>query len=294
MWFIFALLTSLCYAAYYICNQNSKLNANIFIVYRGFIAALVILPFALCMAPSFAWQFFLIAAMQGMAVSYLDFNIYKLFQKYGAETVSSIQPLSVLITFIFWIVVRPAILVSYMENVERFALIVLSITAIVFAVMKYREQPFVLACLRALIPLLLIFSFIDVTNKLIMEYANNHLLSATIYRVLIVSSIVGFVNLGVCFKKGITTSELFNRKNVVRAWFVLLQPLSMMLVNFSVFHAENPAYTSAIIYLSVIWILVFNKVCQYLGLPVNYKQVARKWIILLIAATIVLILTTTK
>ena len=294
MWFIFAVLTSICYATYYLCNQNSKLNANIFIVYRGFVAALAVLPFTLFMAPSFAWPFFLIAGVQGLAVSYLDYNSYKLFQKYGAEAVSSIQPLSVLITFVFWLLVRPAVLVSYMQNVERFILIVAAVMAIVFAVMKYRQQPFVLGCLKAMVPLLLIFSFIDVTNKLIMEYAGDHLLAATIYRVLIVSSIVGFINLGICHHRGIAVSEIFKKENFLAAWFLLLAPLNMMFVNFSVLYAENPAYTSAVVYLSVIWILLFNKIRQFLGFSANYHPIARKWIVLLIAATVVLILATAK
>lgn len=294
MWFIYALATSLCYAIYYIGNQNSRLSPHLFITYRGFIPALIILPITLFMAPNFAWPFFLIATVQGIAVSYLDYNIYKLFQKFGAEAVSSIQPLSVLITFVFWLIIRPSLLVTYMENPWRFALIMLSVLTIVFAVIKYRQQPFVLSCLRDMVPLLLIFSLIDITNKLIMEYANHHLLAATLYRVLIVSTIVGLVNLFTGLRQGLKTSELFKKENILASWFMLLIPFNMILVNFSVFYADNPAYTSAVIYLSVIWILLFNKVRQYLGLPTKGEPIAGRWIVLLVAATMLLIILTSR
>ena len=294
MWFIFALATSICAACYYICNQNCKLSPGIFIVYRGFIAALAVLPFAVFIVPNFAWPFFLIATLQGVAVSYLDYNIYKLFRKYGAEAVSSIQPLSVLVTFVLWLIIRPSLLFLYMENLWRFAIIVLCISSIVYAVMKYRRQPFVFACLRQMLPLLLICSFIDITNKLIMEYTNNHLWQASLYRVLIVSSVVGFINLGFSLKQGVKLKTLLKKENIIAAWFVLLQPFSMMLINFSAHFAENPAYSSVVVYLSVVWILLFNKICQFFGRPQNYKQIEKKWIILLLAATMILIIVTAK
>ena len=292
MWFIYALAASFCSAFYYICNQNSILNPKLFIIYRGFIPVFLILPITLFMPPNFQWPFFLIATIQGFAVSYLDYKIYKLFQKYGAETVSSIQPLSVLITFVFWLVIRPSLLVVYMENLWNFSLIVLSILAIVYSVMKYRQQTFVLACLHDMVPLLLIFSLIDITNKLIMEYANHNLLAATIYRVLIVSSIVGLVNLGTGLQRDLKITDLFKKENISAAWFTLLIPISMILVNFSALYADNPAYTSAVIYLSVIWILLLNKISRYFSLPTNYKPIGRKWIILLVIATMTLIITT--
>lgn len=292
MWFIYALATSICAAVYYICNQNCKLSPHLFIIYRGFIPALIILPITLFLSPNFEWPFFLIAILQGFGVSYLDYHIYKLFQKYGAESVASVQPLSVLITFVFWLLIRPSLLVTYMENMWHFALIVLAVLCIVYAVMKYRQQPFVLSCLRDMIPLLLIFSLIDVTNKLIMEYTNNHLLAATIYRVLIVSAMVGFVNLGVGFRCGIKASDLFKKENISATWFFLFIPISMMLINFSAFHADNPAYASAVIYMSVIWILLFNKILQYFGFSTKGDPIAKRWIVLLVVATMLLIILT--
>ncbi|MBP5352986.1 MAG: hypothetical protein J6Y91_04400 [Alphaproteobacteria bacterium] len=294
MWCIFAIATSICYACYYLCNQHSKLNPNIFIVYRGFIPALAVLPALLWFAPQFAWPFFAIAVIQGIAVSYLDYNIYKLFQKFGAEMISSIQPLAVLITFIFWLVVKPAILTSYMADIGRFAAIILAVLSIVLAVMKYRQQALAVSCLKSMLPLLLIFSFIDVTNKIIMTYANGHLLAATVYRVLIVSLIVGFVNLGICYRRHISVAQLFKKENLLAAWFLLLAPLNMILVNFSVHYAENPAYTSAMTYLSVIWIMLFNKIGQHFGFKQKYQPIAKRWIILLLAATAVLIIATAK
>ena len=292
MWFIFALATSICAACYYLCNQNCKLKPDIFIVYRGFIVALLVLPITLFIAPSFAWPFFLIAILQGFAVSYLDYNIYKLFQKYGAEAVSSIQPLSVLLTFVLWLIIRPDLLFLYMENIKRFIIIVLCISAIVYAVMKYRRQSFVFACLCQMVPLLLICSFIDITNKLIMEYTNNHFLQASLYRVLIVSSVVGFVNLGLVTRQGTKIKTLLKKENILASWFVVLLPFSMVLINFSAYFAENPAYSSVIVYLSVVWILLFNKIRQFFGRPQKYKTIEKKWIILLLAATMILVIVT--
>lgn len=127
-----------------------------------------------------------------------------------------------------------------------------------------------------------------------MEYANNHLLAATCYRVLIVSATIGFINLIAGHKQHMIIKQLLNIKNIMAAWFITLIPISMILVNFSVFYAVNPAYTSAIIYLSVIWILLFSKISQYFGFSTNNKPIAKKWIVLLVISTMTLIIATSK
>ena len=45
MWFVYTLLTSFFVAAYYFGNQVAKLDAKVFMFYRGAVPALVFLPF---------------------------------------------------------------------------------------------------------------------------------------------------------------------------------------------------------------------------------------------------------
>lgn len=292
MWYSFALLTSLLYAFYYIYNQNSKLKAEIFIIYRGFLAALAATPLALFYHYTFPWQFYAIVLFQGVMISYMDYKYFQAFHKFGAENVNAVKPLTVLITFILWLVLRPSIIKVYLAAPVRSVVIVMALMAIIYAVMNYRRQKIGKNCLQEVVPLLFLSSVIDISNKLIMEYAEGHLLILTFHRVAFTGWIIGGVNLFINRHKNICLKELLNFKNMRQGAFIILLVLSMITINLSMHYTPNPAYTSAIIYLSVVWIMLINKMRRYWGKKTPYQNIALKWILLLLFAAMTLVIAT--
>ena len=99
MWIIFGIITSLVGAIYSICNQNSKLKPEIFMVYRGLLVAAITTPLALVYFHIFPWQFYAISIFQGISISFLDYKYFKAYHKFGAENVSATNPLGVFIIF---------------------------------------------------------------------------------------------------------------------------------------------------------------------------------------------------
>lgn len=291
MWFVFAILTSLTYAVYHICNQYSKLNADIFIIYRGFLTALAATPLALIYFHIFPWQFYAIAAFQGITISYMDYKYFQAFHKFGAENVNAVRPLTVFIIFMFWLIVKPSMIETYLTAPVQSAVIMASLTGIILAVMKYRNQHIGKQCLREIFPLLLLSSAIDVSNKLIMEYNDGYLLALTIHRVAFTGWIIGGINLLLNYRK-IYLRDLVNLKNIQSGSFLIFLILSMVLINFAMYYTINPAYTTAITYLSVIWIILINKIGHYFGKGVSYPHIALKWILLLLFSAVVLIIAT--
>ncbi len=292
MWFIFALAVSWFNAFYYVGNQNSRLKPTLYIIYRGFITAAFVLPALFFITYDFQWQFFALVIIQGLAISFVDLKYFHAFQKFGAETVCSIKPLTVLFTFGLWLVIKPYMWAYYLATPGRSILIIGSIVAIVYATFKYRTHPVGLRCFTQMLPLLILSSVIDTSNKIIMEYANGHLLSAALWRVFVTGLIIGSVNLYVAEKHNVKTREIIKWKNIRKGLYIILLAISMITVNFSLYYAANPAYTSAIIYTSVIWIMIINYIQKLLGRKKSYKQIAKKWIFTLLIATIILIIST--
>lgn len=288
MWVFFALLTSLINAVYYIFNQDSRLKPSLFMVYRGYYLALAATPLALCFWHTFPWQFYMIALMQGLLISYSDFKYFQAFQKFGAENVTSINPLTVIIMFFIWFIFAPEMILSYLSTPLRTFLIMASILIIVISVMKYRAQPIGLKCFRFMAPILLISSLINISNKIIMQYADFHLLTATITRVALTGLVIGTINLFYGLKHNLQTKDIIAIKNLKRGLFILLLALSMICLNFSMHYTEHPAYTSAIIYLSVVWIILINKIRTLSGYKLPYQKLQKKWIFALLIATVVL------
>ena len=294
MWLIFALITSVLYALYHICNQESKLKAEIFIIYRGFIAALAATPLAIIYHYIFPWQFYAIILFQGITISYMDYKYFQAFHKFGAENVNSIRPLTVMITFTLWLIIEPSIIGQYLSNPLRSIIIIASLIGIMYAVMNYQHQKIGKESLKFMVPLLFLSSLIDTSNKLITNYAEGHLLALTFHRIAFTGWIIGCINLFLNRHKNIKIKELIDIKNIYRGSFILVLIVSMITINFAMHYTPNPAYTSAITYLSVIWIMLINKYIAYSKKKKHYQKIALKWILLLLGAAIILILATAE
>ena len=292
MWFIFAFLNSWIYAIYYLCNQNSKLTPQQFIIYRGFIAAFAATPFMLLYPSVFPLMFYIIVLFQGIIISYMDRKYFEAFRRFGAENVNAIRPLTVAITFISWLLIDPTVFFAYLETPYRTSIISLSIMVIIISVIKYRGHAVGLSCFQKVFPLLLLSSLVDMSNKLIMDYTNGHLYIAAIYRVGLTGWIIGFINLFTNCKNKTDYIQIFKLKNLVKGLFILWLVLSMVILNLAMFYTSHPAYCSAVFYLSVVWIVLINKINNLRGKVGPYQSLDKKWIFSLLFATIILVLIT--
>lgn len=65
MWVVLALLSAVLSAIYYLSAQNIKLDVNTFMVYRGWIVALLLLPLLAFNPVIFSNAFYIMAICQG-------------------------------------------------------------------------------------------------------------------------------------------------------------------------------------------------------------------------------------
>lgn len=292
MWVIFALLTSMISAFYTLCNQNSRLKAEVFIVYRGLFVALAATPLALAYFHIFPWQFYAIAVFQGLCISYLDYKYFQICQKFGAENVKGLWPLTVFIVFVFWLLLEPDTIVIYIEAPVRSFIIIASMMLMIYAMTKSRNSKIGKVFLKEVLPLLCLSSIIDISNKSIMAYNDGYLLPLTFHRVAITGFIIGGINLLLNSKKIGLYKELIKPKNILGGSFVVLIVLMMIFVNLAMHYTPNPAYVSAISLLSVVWIVAFNKIRNLFGVKIIYQSIGLKWILLLLFSAVILIFAT--
>lgn len=294
MWVIFGIITSLINATYYICNQNSKLKPEIFMIYRGFLVALASTPLALLFFHIFPWQFYAIALFQGICVSYSDYKYFNAYHKFGAENVNATGPLKVFIVFTLWMILSPSIVYIYIKTPIRTFIILLSIIAMVYAVTQYYKQKIGKSCLKEMFPLLCLSAVIDISNKFITEYSEGYLLTLTFHRVAITGYIIGFINLFFNYHKIKDYRELLNIKNIQKSWFIILLVLSMIFINLSMYYTPNPAYISVLLFLSIVWVICINRITILRGKKVPYTNIRLRWIFLLLFSAIILIIATNQ
>ena len=292
MWVLFALAASVLNAFYYLSIQNAKINANVFMVYRGFMVVLFLLPVLLFFPARFSPNFYLMSALQGCIVAYTDYLSFRVNKNYGSETVSSITPLSVIIVFVAWCFINPATFFKYLDNPIKSFFIVCSLLGVVWALLNYRKTPLTKKAFLLLIPVLILSSTISILNKLIMSYSGENPVLCACWRVLILSSIIGVVHLYIYTKKKLPIRALFELKNIQKGCVLILLLTVLVLKSLAMLYTLNPAYVSCIVYLTAVWIMVLSYQFNTLKFKRQHRQSSKKYEIVFIVSVIALILLT--
>ncbi len=292
MWVLFALAASVLNAFYYLSLQNTKINANVFMVYRGFMVALLLLPILLFFPVRFSPNFYLMSVLQGVIVAYTDYLSFRVNKNYGSETVSSITPLSVIIVFVAWCFINPKTFLKYLDNPIKSLCIIASLLGVVWALLNYRKTPLTKKAFLLLIPVLVLSSSISVLNKLIMSYSGENPVLCACWRVLILSSIIGVVHFYIYTKKKLPIRALFELKNLQKGSVFVLLLTVLVLKSLAMLYALNPAYVSCIVYLTAVWIMFLSYRFDRLKFKRQHCQSSKKYEILFIVSVIALVLLT--
>lgn len=292
MWVLFAVVVSIFNAIYYICSQNIRLQPSVFMIYRGIVVALMALPFLFFYDVITAWQFYGIAILQGTITAYNDFRTLKAQKKYGAETVSSITPMSVGLVFTIWCFLEPIIVLKYMESPIKSLMILVAMFGIVFALTQYRKVKVTKEAFVYLLPVMFLSSVISIFNKTIMDYASTSLYGLCFWRVFVSSLTVGGIHIIVYAARKRPFQVLFEWNNLKRTWFFVFMPISMICKNMAMFGAENPSYVGSIVQTTLLWIMFFNRYTPFIKFKRVYMKMDKKWAFLILFSAVVLILAT--
>lgn len=291
MWIVLSLIVSLADSIYQLLSQHIKMKPSIFMTYRGLFVAFILFPFLWLFPIITSWQFYAIAIFQGILVSYSDLCMLKANRRYGAETVSSLKPLSVSTIFLFWCVIQPSIVLEYLENPIQSILIILSLLGITYALMEYKKVEISKEAFIFILPLIICSTFIEVGNKYIMYYANNNPLGLSLWRACVSSFCIGSIHLFFYIRKYKNITELVDISNMKNIWIFAIIPVTMILKNVAMYYATNPAFVTAFLYTSLFGIMFINR-CGIIKAETKCLVIENKWAILLLFSIIVLILCT--
>lgn len=292
MWVIFALLTSFIDAIYNLGKQTTKLSPTHFIIYRGYITAILALPFLFFFQAPKYWEFYALCITQGTLVAFNDYINFKGIKKYGAEIVASIMPLSTGMMFFAWLIISPSTLGIYLSNKITFCLILLSLFGIIFSVYKYNQQDICKQALKYLFPMLVVSMFINIINKLTTQYGSQTPLATGLYYSFILSLTVGVINTFALKGNIQNLKDCYKNINIKVFGLFSLMLFSMISKNIAMGLALNPTYVSAIIYLAILWTIVGNLIIVKLKLTTAYPHTKWRYVALLVISCASLIILT--
>jgi hypothetical protein len=292
MWVVLALLSAILSAVYYLSAQNIKLDANTFMVYRGALVALLLLPVLMFNPAVFPRVFYLMAILQGLIAAVVDYAVFGINQKYGSETVSSITPLSVLIVFVMWCFIDVGLLEQYRQSLWRSVAIVISCLGAVLALNRYHQVAFTRQAFYRLLPLLLLTSAFAVLSKTVMNYAASMPIWGALWQSFIIAAVVGVAHLAIYCKKRLPLKNLMLPQNLLKGLIFIYMIGFLSLKSLAFYYAQNPAYVAVLAYTSLFWVMLLSRGVKAFKFNNNDEQAAAKWKILFLASVLVLILAT--
>ena len=261
LWWLFALCASIISAVFAYSNQIFKMNGLLFMVYRGFLVALITLPVILMLPPIKEPFYYVFCILQGICIAFNDHRFFRAVKAFGAEVASIIQPISISFIFVFWLFFKPSQFQEYCQAPLTSVGIIACLIGITFSIIKIRNSKASGKAFFYLLPMLIILSFGDIFNKKSMYYGQENLTSAIVYYAFITGMICGVSNLFVYIRKKKKISTIFKSKNLKHGAIIsVIIIVSMAFKNLAMNYTQNPAYVSAIILLSPIWIIIGNNI----------------------------------
>ena len=254
MWAVFALLTSFFNAAYFLLNQKMAMKASLFMVYRWWAVFFMLLPFAGLFTPVPHWEFYALCTLQGALIAFVDGKFFVALRRWGAEVATSLQPFSIGIIFVLWLIISPSTILVYLREPFVALLIVAAMAGIVVSVRLFNRSPISMQALKFLVLTLTVGAFCDIVNKKVMNYGQGDLVSASYFYVLLIALVAGAINLVVYLR------DNGSLKKAVAAENIKYLPVFVLLIgcnvskNFAMFYALNPSYVAALMYIYILWI----------------------------------------
>lgn len=295
MWFLFVIITSLFNCFYYFGNQFAKVTPNVFMFYRGAVPALLLLPFLPFVKYVDVWQFYALCVVQGLVISFIDYRNFRAMRIWGAEAVSSLHPLGIGVVFVLWILLKPLILINYIENLWRFAGIIIALCGIIYATVSFRKNARGKQMLLYFWPYFLGAALCDVINKLCIGYVSSEYLPyASYFYIMITGAVVALFNLAIYIKNNNKIKELYSHVNLKYSPIILLLIGSMACKNFAMFEVSNPSFVTATLYLYIVWIMLVGQILQKYGKISQYRVLERKRVFVLLICAVALVLLDNK
>ncbi|MFV0626846.1 MAG: hypothetical protein ACK5N8_05815 [Alphaproteobacteria bacterium] len=292
-WWAYAFVASFFLAMYVYCNQVFKLPAPLLMIYRGLGVFLLMLPFALTLSPQFGWLFYFLCAVNGIFIGYIDNRFFRSAKAFGAEATGIAQPLSLVVTFLSWTVIKPEYFMSLISNPFHFIIILLSLAGILTSIFILKNSQTSKKALLYLLPCIVVSGLLDTNNKNIMDLGKATPLIAVYFYTMVTALFSGIYSIVKYIRNGRDLREIWKTKNMKKGFFVIFFIIGLVVFKgYAIGLAPNPAYVVAIVYLAPLWISAINSVQAHIMQKNAYKKMNIKIIILLVASVISLVLAT--
>jgi hypothetical protein len=259
-WVSLSLLSTTMIALYLVTAERYPQSAMSLLFWRGLGCGLLLIPIIFFIDAPTNIYFYLILIFNSIVALVGDLCVINAARKYGSGLTSRTLPLTVFLTFLFWLMVHPDTITYYITHPIIGGGISLSLIGCVYFSFKLRSCEVSMQAYKMVMPAIIIYSLCNITAKYALDMvdATEGAFYYTFVQGWIMAAIVyGYLQVK---KDKERLGQLFNN-TALRFGFVLSCAMVGMLLlrNYAYIAAPNVSYPNAIQLLAPLWLLLWYK-----------------------------------
>jgi len=260
MWFLFAISAALLNATYRLSNQYLKLSGHTLTVLIKCGQILIFFPFLFFIEWPENYIFYLIAFLTAPLVLIQDRSFLNFSVTYGAGAITRIEPLSVPIVFITWLIIQPTEFLSLLDKPLIFFGILICLFASIGFSFRMRRCDVSFSALKAMIPLIIIAASINIVAKIGIDNAPsiNGIIAWVFIQSLCLIALSPFMKRK---KDKNEEQQTLNKQKLILSAIGLSILLNIFIILrlYGFILTSNPAYVTAVMLTAPFWIMLFYR-----------------------------------
>lgn len=259
MWVIFSLLASILNAVQSEINKNYKVDGFRLNTYRSFISTVVMIPLIGFIEWNLsAYYYFVTFVVALLSIGGMVLQ-YDLAAKKNGRVACLHQPVGVVITFIFWLCLKPEEINFFIENWINAMAILVSFGLFAYGFSMVRKSDTGAHILSTVVSIALLFSLSTIVSKIALE-TNAEVIGVSLNFVMVCNLFMFLISFPIFVYRLNQRKFTITKKDIKGAAYISVShTVSWILLCFALIYAENPAYVSVLIGLTPLWFMIYYK-----------------------------------
>ena len=258
LWGILALFAGLTYCIQTEINKHYRVEGFTLNTYRSLFAALMVIP----LLPLMEWPttpaYYLVVILEAAISVVCMMAQYNLAAKKNGRVACLHQPIAILLTFVFWLMLEESQRQFLMDNPLNALGIAVAFLIFMFSIQFIRKNDAGWEALLAVMPIAVLYSIMSVISKIALEEGET-LFSISMNFVFLCNIFMFLMSLPVLYSLKKMTLKPDRELLICSSSVAFFHTISWVLACMAVILTPNPAYVSVITGLAPIWFMIYYK-----------------------------------
>jgi hypothetical protein len=260
MWAVYAFLTAVLITAIPLIQEKRKANGGALALWVKILSGLLTLPFVIYVGLPEQAEFYILVAATAVLYSISDIIYFRNVPIVGSGVITRVLPASVMITFLLWFLVDPALFYSYAAQPYKSAAILCILLLFMFFASRVKQCAVTWSGVRAIWFVLFAACVGPIITKKSLDYIDPHFASFSYVCIQAFFMVVGMTASQLVYRS-VSHADFISRHTVATAALIAgVSTPAIALKIMALDLADNPAYVAMICFSDSLLVLLYYKI----------------------------------